>query len=169
MSTKPQDIVVALRLCRGGSPVYAELGKDLGMSASEVHASVRRVQNVRLVEVANRHVRQGALKLFLVHGVPFAFPAALGSVTRGIPTAWAAPVTEGRFDGKGQLQPVWPDAEGVVQGLAVKPLYSSVPHAVRADKYLYDLLALVDCLRIGRARERQWAEQEISRRLATHE
>jgi hypothetical protein len=52
-----------------------------------------------------------------------------------------------------QLLPVWPDPEGKVPGAAVELLYSSVPGAARRNSELYDLLALVDAIRIGRARE----------------
>ena len=44
-------------------------------------------------------------------------------------------------------------------------LYASVPGAARRDRALYDLLALVDAIRIGRARERALAEKEITHRL----
>jgi len=170
MFTKPQDIVVALKLCVGNAAApYAELGRELGMSASETHASVQRLAEARLVEPETRRVRREALADFLVHGVPYAFPASQKDVTRGIPTAWAAPVMEGKFDGGDQLAPVWPDPEGPIQGVSVKPLYPSVPHAAHADKKLYDLLALVDAIRIGRARERLWAGKEIRRKLAKNE
>jgi hypothetical protein len=62
--------------------------------------------------------------------------------------------------------PVWPDSDGTRQGAAVEPLYRSVPIAAKNDPALYDLLALVDALRIGRARERKFAEQELERRLS---
>jgi hypothetical protein len=85
-----------------------------------------------------------------------------------MPTAWAAPVLSGKISGSEQMPPVWPDPEGKVQGTAVQPLYRSVPHAARRNPALYDLLALVDALRIGRARERSLAEKEISHRLKIH-
>lgn len=75
---------------------------------------------------------------------------------------------QNQFNGDGQVSPVWPDAEGMLQGAAVKPLYPSVPHAARNEPRLYDLLALVDAIRIGRARERNWAEKELLRRLNQH-
>jgi len=170
MFTKPQDVVVALKLCgQDADKTYAELGRALGMSASETHACVRRLSEARLVEPQTRRVRRENLANFLVHGVPFAFPAAPKDVTRGVPTAWAAPVMQGKFGGADQLAPVWPAPDGDVQGTSVQPLYPSVPRAARVDKTLYDLLALVDALRIGRARERQWAEKEIRRRLVKDE
>jgi hypothetical protein len=55
-----------------------------------------------------------------------------------------------------------------VQGPAIQPLYPSVPGAARRLPELYDLLALVDALRTGRARERAMAESEIGGRLERH-
>jgi hypothetical protein len=63
------------------------------------------------------------------------------------------------------LPPVWADPDGKVKGLSIEPLYSSVPSAAKIDAGLYELLALVDALRIGRARERKLAEEELTRRL----
>lgn len=169
MFTKPQDVLVALKLCLDAAKrSYADLGQALGMSASEVHAAVRRLGEARLVEPATRQVRREALRNFLVHGVPYAFPARPGEVTRGMPTAWAAPVMGKKFGGEGQLRPVWPDPEGKVQGASVPALYASVPGVARRDRALYDLLALVDALRIGRARERAFAEKELNHRLYAH-
>jgi DNA-binding Lrp family transcriptional regulator len=169
MFIKSQDIVVALKLALGeGRASYASLGKDLGLSASEAHAAVRRLTEARLLDPETERVRVEALQNFLVHGVPHAFPVSPQQVTRGMPTAWAAPVLAGKFAADGQLPPVWSDPEGKVQGAAVKPLYSSVPGAAQRDPALYDLLALVDALRIGRARERTLAEKEIGKRLNHH-
>lgn len=169
MFTKPQDIVVALKLALGDSPLkYAELGQALGISASEVHAAVRRLLQARLLDPETKRVRREALLDFLVHGVPYSFPASPKELTRGMPTAWAAPVMAQKFNSSDQIQPVWPDPKGSVQGASVEPLYPSVPGAARRDPELYGLLALVDALRIGRARERAVAEKEISVRLIPH-
>jgi hypothetical protein len=164
--TKPQDIVVALKLAmRGVELSYADMGKELGMSASEVHAAVRRLKEARLVDPDTKRVRLEAFRNFLVHGAPYAFPASLKQQTRGMPTAWAAPALADKFNSADQMPPVWPDPDGLVQGSAIKPLYASVPGAARRDPELYGLLALVDALRIGRARERALAEKEIGERL----
>jgi len=169
MFTKAQDIVVALKLClEGARRSYAELGHELRMSASEVHAAVRRLGEARLVDPETREIRREALRNFLIHGVPHAFPASPKEVTRGMPTAWAAPVLSDKISASEQIPPVWPDPDGNVQGAAVQPLYGSVPGAARRDPALYDLLALVDALRIGRARERNLAEKEITQRLNVH-
>ena len=166
MVTKPQDIIVALKIAmRGGELSYAAMGERLGMSASEVHAAVRRLIDARLLDPENKRVRLEAFRNFLVHGVPYAFPASPKQLTRGMPTAWAAPALADKINSSDQMPPVWPDPDGHVQGSAIKPLYPSVPDAARRDPELYSLLALVDALRIGRARERALAEKEIGERL----
>lgn len=61
--------------------------------------------------------------------------------------------------------PVWSHPEGTVRGAMVNPLYASAPGAAIEDPALYELLALLDALRIGRARERQMAVRMIEERL----
>lgn len=138
------------------------------MSAAEVHAGVGRLVKARLVEAGTYRVNSDILAKFLEHGVPHAFPAEMSEVTRGMVTAWAAPAMAGKFESGDQLPPVWPDPDGRVQGVGVTPLYRSVPFAARQDGALYDLLSLVDAIRIGRARERRAAVVELSKRLKSH-
>jgi DNA-binding Lrp family transcriptional regulator len=166
--TKPQDILVVLKLALSaqGGASFAALAKALGMSASEVHASVGRLEEARLLEGESRTVRRKPLLEFLLHGIPYAFPAAAGEMTRGMATAWAAPVMAGKFASNDVEAPVWPDPDGTKKGLAVEPLYSSAPVAAKNDPALYELLALVDALRLGRARERAIAGREIEQRLS---
>ena len=52
-----------------------------------------------------------------------------------------------------------------MRGLAFAPLYPSVPAAALQDSRLYELLALVDAIRDGRARERKFAAKELESRL----
>jgi len=164
--TKPQDVVVALKLCLSGvDRSFAALAGELGMSASEVHGACARLIEARLLDPETRRIRRKALQEFLRSGVSYAFPAHLGEPTRGIPTAWAAPAMAGKVSVDDAVIPVWPDPGGTRPGVAVEPLYRSVPFAAKNDPALYDLLALVDALRIGRARERKFAGQELDKRL----
>ena len=163
---KPQDIVVGLKLAlSAGSESYAALAKVLGMSASEVHAAVGRLADARLLDPDSRKIRRKPFVEFLLHGVPYAFPVAVGEMTRGVPTAWAAPVMSGRVATTKNEAPVWPEPDGTCKGLAVEPLYRTVPTAAANDPALYELLALVDAVRLGRARERAMATKQIERRL----
>lgn len=172
---KPQDVLVLLKLAVGGDDPwsYPRIAVELGMSASEVHAAMRRAVLAKLAVASQpKGFRVHAQNLieFLVHGVKFAFPVARGPITRGHPTAYAAPVLRKRIvEGEG-LPPVWPDPEGTVRGESFSALYPSqaVIRAILADPPMYDAVALVDAIRGGSARERQVAtellEQLVTRR-----
>ncbi len=60
---------------------------------------------------------------------------------------------------------VWPDPSGNKIGQSLKPLFKSVPDAARRDPALYDLLALVDAIRLGNPRESRIAQQLLKERL----
>jgi hypothetical protein len=165
MIAKSLDVVVLLQLLlERGRKTYAQLSKELGISASEIHAAVRRCVDAGLIEPSSRMPLRKPLEEYLLHGVRYAFPAKRGPLARGIPTAHAAPPLVAQISSD-DLPPVWPDPEGEVKGYALEPLYSSVPKAAKANRRLYELLALVDAIRDGRARERKLAEEELKKRL----
>jgi len=163
----PQDVVVLAKLaCYGGErPPIAEVAGDLALSPSQVHASLKRLERSRLVDAQTGRPLLKAVEEFLIHGVKYVFPAQRGEATRGVPTAYAAPPLSSQIIDNGDLPPVWPDAEGSVRGVTLEPLHKAAPKAARKDPALYQMLALIDALRDGRARERQLAEKELSARL----
>ena len=164
---KPQDVLVLLKLAVVGAEwSYPSLAHAVGMSASEVHSAIRRAADSGLMNLSTKRPNKQALVEFLVHGLRYVFPADRGGLTRGLPTAHAAPPLKDRITGGGDAVPVWPDPEGEVRGEELRPLYRSVPEAARRDPALYELLALVDAIRAGRARERTIAIEELKRRLA---
>jgi hypothetical protein len=168
MTLKPQDIVVLLKILKAGDkrPTYAQLAGDLYMSPSEVHASIRRARAARLIygpDLGDR-VNAKALAEFLIHGIRYAFPAEKGGLTRGMPTASAAEPLSHKMTQE-EPGPVWPFEHGLKRGYAFLPLYKKVPQAALKDPQLYQLLALVDALRDGSARERELAKRELSARL----
>jgi DNA-binding Lrp family transcriptional regulator len=168
VSLKPQDVLVLLKLAaRSDAPwSYPKLAVELGMSASEVHASVKRAARAGLLAEATRSVNKHALLEFLVHGLKYVFPAERRGVTRGLPTAHSAPPLRELFAAGSELPVVWADPEGPVRGEELEPLYPSVPQAARADRQLYESLALVDAIRAGRARERELAIAALRKRLS---
>jgi hypothetical protein len=166
---RPLDIVVLLKLSLENSerPPYLRLANELHLYPSEVYASVKRARASHFVqgpELGDRLNRSSLLE-FLIHGVRYAFPAETGAPTRGVPTSYAAPPLSKTIADGGELPPVWPYADGKVRGYGFAPLNKNVPQAALADERLYELLALVDALRNGRARERNLASQELTRRL----
>jgi len=165
---KSQDVVVLLKwLCHSGTKNYADLAEELGMSVGEVHGATQRAAEAGLFDLESKRPRIQALKEYVVHGVKYAFPALRGAPTRGMPTSYAASPLKEHFaqDEARALPPVWPDPEGKARGYALEPLFRSVPYAARRDRQLYELLALIDALREGRARERNVAANELGRRL----
>ena len=156
---KPQDVLVALVLAvaeeaaerADGVPTYADLAARVGVSASQAHAAVRRLQDARLVD-ARRRVRRSVLLDFLAHGLQRTFPARPGGVAMGVPTG-AAKLSESGFPVPELAPWVWPHGAGQTRGLALEPLYSSAPDAALRDPELYELLALADLIRAGNSRE----------------
>jgi hypothetical protein len=153
-SLLPQDVLLLTKLVSYGRqrPSIAEMASGVGLSPSQVHASIKRLERSRLIAPSSHEPRLRAVEEFLVHCVKYVFPALRGEAARGMPTAYAAP-------------PLKEAIAGEVRGLTLEPLHKAVPGAARRDRVLYELLALVDALRDGRTRERQLAERELMARL----
>lgn len=167
---KPQDLAVALKLAvlaDGDWLPYAALAKALRLSAFEVHAATQRLIAARLAADVEGRIRLvlAALRSFVLHGAPYAYPPVRGEITIGFATAHAVPPLKDQVLFSGESPPVWPHPEGDVRGPALLPLYPTLPLAAREDPKLYELLALFDALRIGQARERAMASRLIEERL----
>ena len=168
MILKPQDIFIMLKLVvwDGSEWSYPALSHELSMSASEVHAGIKRAVAAKLMDMHRKIPVKSNLLEFLIHGVKYAYPPDRGGITRGIPTSYAAQPLRELIMQPDEPPPVWPDSEGRVRGYEFSPLYRSAPNACKADPKLYELLALVDAIRDGRARERKIAIKEIQSRIS---
>lgn len=138
------------------------LSASLALSKSEVSNSLNRCRDVDLIHSdfisGKPTVKREALLDFVRYGIRYVFPAKPGPIVRGMPTAFAAPILEGKLMSGGDLIPVWPDAHGTKKGWEITPLYKTVPGAVKKDEFLYHFLALVDAIRIGGPRETTLAD-----------
>jgi hypothetical protein len=145
------------------------LAETTGLSKSEVSNVLARLADSGLGRQRSGEpfsVNSRALNEFLVHGVRYVFPARMKELTRGIVTGLTAPVFNKQIlHTAADHTPVWPDPKGDVSGPAVEPLYRTVPMAVKRDTLLYELLALVDSIRIGLPRERNLAISLLNDRL----
>lgn len=162
-----------MKLCgymSGDRPSYSVMASELEMSASEVHSAVKRLCQSHLIHGAEMNERPilTAVEEFLIHGVKYAFPAVRKSLTRGMPTSYAAEPLCRLIDSGSEPVPIWADPNGKTRGIEIVPLYKTVPKAARRDSELYKLLALIDALRDGRARERKLAEQELKKSLKNY-
>ena len=162
---RPQDVVVLLEISLGGSDAWTQtsLAQALCLSQSEISASITRSTYARLLFNKGRQVQRQALMDFIQYGLAYAFPQQPGVVQRGIPTAHSAPPLSGEILSEETY--VWPYAKGTVRGHSILPLYPSVVQAVQAGSQLYELLALIDAVRVGRARERNLALDMLKEKL----
>lgn len=167
---KPQDLLVALKIAVNSHRVmtFSELGVELSMAASEVHSASKRGELSHFITRESGQIQaiKPSLKEFILHGVRYAFPALQGGIVQGTATGFAAPPLDKHFPQSKALYPVWPDSQGEIRGLSLYPLYPSVPAAARADLKLYEILALIDAIRAGTAREREIAASELMLRLS---
>ncbi|MBL7877930.1 MAG: hypothetical protein JNL53_19855 [Cyclobacteriaceae bacterium] len=162
---RPHDIVILLKIAAKGSQnwLMKDLAIELGISASEVSESINRSAQAGLLAKDKKRLMRSAILEFLQYGLPYVFPQQPGALVRGIPTAHSAPPLDKLIQST-ELY-VWPSAKGNARGQAIEPLYKSVVNAIEKDSNLYELLALVDALRVGRVREKQLAMEELKKRF----
>jgi len=157
--------LLKLAASKGRSWRLVDLSQELGLSIFEVSMALRRSQRAKLIDSSKKKVNWPALLEFILHGLKYVYPAEPGPLCRGVPTAHSAPPLSKEIVSNDNDQYVWPSGEGTVRGQAIEPIYASVPQAAMKDPALHELLALIDALRVGRARERQIAAEELKRRL----
>lgn len=170
MDLKPQDLLMLLKVAAHPPQrwTYAALGEALLMSASEAHASVKRAVASGLAVAPARGewspVRPNLLE-FSVHGARYIWPAAAGPVKRGVPTAFGVEPLASQLTVASGEAPVWAHPAGSAKGPTLSPLYRTAPHAALTDPALHRLLALLDAMRTGRARERTLAARLMEAEL----
>ena len=164
-SLKPQDIVILLKvIALGEKPWFHHtIAKDLGMSQSEVSQSLNRSKYAGLIDNARKKVNKIAFNEFLLHGVAYAFPQQPGALVRGMLTAHSAEPLNKIIQATDKY--VWPNAKGLDRGQAIEPLYPTAVDASLKDNDLYELLTLVDAIRVGRVREKEIAKRELEKRI----
>lgn len=167
MVLRAKDLLVALKLASDPerSATQAEVAHELGLTQSQVYYALVNLAASGLYNKALRRISRPALEEFLVHGVKYVFPAQHGGLTRGLPTAYAAPPLRDHIRQPDEPPPVWPSPTGSTRGLTFEPIDDHVPEAASRDPKLYELLVLVDALRDGRAREKELAIKELKARL----
>ena len=170
MELKPQDLLVLLKVAAHPAQrwTYAALGTALTLSASEAHASVKRAVACGLAVEAGRgdwSPVPASLLDFVLHGVRYVWPATPGPVKRGVPTSFGAAPLASLVNTAAGEAPVWAHAAGSAKGPTLSPIYRTVPQAALADPALHRLLALLDAVRAGRARERQLATDLLTAAL----
>lgn len=170
---KSQDCLVLIKLLANPYEHFSQrrLSDELCISLSEVNAALKRLTESGLLQKASSGEMIPVLasaEEFLLSAVKYLFPGKLGAYTRGIPTAVAAPIFQDKIAQGNDPIPVWPDARGNKKGMALDPLHPSVTKALNhsPDEPFYELLVLVDAIRVGRARERNIAKELLIKRIS---
>ncbi|MBO7489890.1 MAG: hypothetical protein J6T88_06405 [Bacteroidales bacterium] len=163
---KAQDIVILLKKITSQGRILSDRGvaESLGISASSVSESMERCRKAQLVDRQKKTVNTLALQEFLIHGIAYVFPVEAGRVGRGMAThTSASPIKE--YLTKSTENYVWHYVKGSDRGQQIEPLYPTVPEAALRDEELYQLLVIVDVLRMGKSREKEIAIKELSERI----
>ena len=172
---KPQDCIVLLKLVANPEMEWSQrqLAQALCISLAEVNAGIKRLIQAGLLRKGNAKQPKfipilSAVEEFMVHAMKYLFPGKLGEYTRGIPTGVGSPLFQNKIALGEDPVPVWPDAQGQQRGVALFPIYPSVPRALREspDQNFYEFLVLSDVIRSGRARERNMAIKILKDRLS---
>lgn len=175
---KAQDILILIRLLlaqkRGEVGGYQSLSVWTGVSLSECHAAVGRLARAGLVQsdLAGSSagfswvVSASLSREFLEHALKFIFPLQVGAEQRGILTGTQVPGVNEKPAGVIESEKwVWPSAVGETRGMAVIPIYRSVPKAALQDADLHQAMAALDLARSSQARLRRLGLEWLQTRL----
>jgi hypothetical protein len=162
---RPHDIVILLKIVTYYKKPWLmkAIAYDLSISASEVSESLNRSMIAKLVSSDKKKVMKKSLLEFLQYGLKYVYPQRPGPIGRGIYTAYSAMPISSEI--QSNLPIVWSHPNGQVRGQIIEPLHPSVPNACLKDSKLYELLALSDTLRVGKAREQKLAIAMLNERI----
>jgi hypothetical protein len=163
---RPQDIIVLLKIIAKGEIPWQgkDLAAELFISPAEISDSLQRSVMGHLLNSEKKKVYRQTFLEFIEYGLHVVFPVLPGTMENGLYTAHSHPFMQQFFTS--ELNYVWPDAEGIERGLSIQPLYKEAVKAARVDAVLYEMMALLDVVRVGRVREFKIAMEELKRLIA---
>jgi predicted transcriptional regulator len=162
---RPHDIAILLKIASKGQQKWymKDLAYELGISASEISESINRSIIAGLISGDKKTLKKLALLDFLKYGLKYVYPQQPGAMARGIATAHSASPLKNEIVSEEEI--VWPFGEGKIRGQAIEPLHPKTPEACLRDGKYYELMALTDAIRIGKAREQNIAFEMIKERI----
>ena len=163
---RPQDIVVLLKIISLNNDEWRniDIANDIDISPSEVSEALNRCRIARLIDRKKRKINSTSLAEFLIYGLKYVFPIEPGAIVKGIPTAHSASPIREHISHNTDIY-VWSYAKGTLRGQSIEPLYKTLPKVAQNDKLFYELLTIVDTIRVGRVREIKIAIEELNKRL----
>ncbi len=162
---KPQDIIIIMKIISKGKNPWkiADLAYELGLSSGELSNGLERLKTSELIDSTKKIPMRSNLKDFLFFGLKYAFPARIGKYERGVLTAHSYGVMRKKI--VSETKYVWPHFEGTHKGISVSPLFKNAAEASLSDEKLHQYLALIDCIRVGKVREKKIAMEILEKEL----
>lgn len=170
MHLRPQDLLLTLQIWRQGNREwsFASLSESLQLSLGEAHGGVQRASNAGLLYETKNGLRAAIPRVlqFILHGVPVTFFAKRGGITRGLPTGvhmptWLEQIKPQERD----MVTVWPHPEGTSRGESIEPLYPTVPEVSKKDTGFYEIVSLIEVMRIGHPIEKKAAASILENKI----
>lgn len=165
ISLKPQDVALLVKLLSIKKEDWRQidLAFALNLSQSEIAKALARLSKAGLVN--NKRVNRSAALEFIIHAIKYMFPAEVGALVAGVPTAISSPMHEKMVVQNGDDVYVWPSIYGNKRGQMIKPFYPELAEAALKDPEFYGLMSAIEILRVGRARERNLAVNYIEKKI----
>jgi len=161
---RPHDVIILMKIILSEKDIMLkDISASLGISASEVTKSINRSTEAGLIAEDKKTVMRKVFYEFLLHGLSVVFPTKPSSMVRGMPTAHSAPPLNKEFESEEAF--VWADPKGNIRGQQITPFHPNQVQAAKSDERLYEMLALVDALRVGKTREKEMAKEELQKRI----
>lgn len=167
---KGQDIGVLikllLKLTAKEKIEFKNIAHELYISQSGVTKSIKRLEKSKLLtrysdDSIDLHKHE-LMELF-VYGVKYLFPADVNIAARGMAAAYSTPhfkkiiLSEETY--------VWPYINGHTKGLALTPIYKTLPNALDRvpDESFYVIISALDLSRLGGKQENKIAKNILEK------
>jgi hypothetical protein len=162
---KAQDITILVKIIALENKEWSinDLSSSLSISQSEVSKALSRLAFSGLIDETKKSPAKNSLFDVIVNSIMFLFPVRPGQVLKGIPTAHSVAPLSKKI--RSSVNYIWPDPNGTMRGESIEPLYKTVPKIVGEDKKFYEMMALIDALRVGKSREQVLAKEELRKRF----
>lgn len=152
------------------------LGASLGISKTEVSASLRRCSESNLLFLINNHgvislanlnwkVNKKAIFNLIKHAVPYLYPPKLLGFDIGIPTGFSGPALSEEVTSAGNSKIIWSSEYGEAYGQVLEPIYKTIAFASYQDEFVYNCFSLIDAYRLGKAREKDIAINLLEKKI----
>jgi hypothetical protein len=156
---------VALRLLLEPEERYEPLSHALVTSTSAVHRSVGRLRLARICKPESRTIDRDAFLEFAIGGVPYTFPCMRTGSGRGMATGTSHPgLAASSGEDSGTF--VWASSRHEVEGHVIVPLFPGVVQVAERDERLYQLLSIVEAIRIAPREERLPFRESLAEALS---